>query len=275
LKSNDYEHAEVEIVVETITPEKASSWLATESPNRRLSEGTVAAYARVMKEGKWQLNGEAVQFDDQGRLLNGQHRLNACIVANTSFNAVVVRGLAPETQRTMDDPRRRSINDHVGIMQLEMPTTATSAARWLVKLRLSTLGHARRIVNTEVLDTLIKHEGLAQSALKCKDYLDSPLQPSVAVAFHYIGAYLLDKKQEIEAFLSVLTSGVPSYENDPAHAWREKLLKAMRHGGRGLPAAEQFDGTAHAWNLFSKHQSEKRFTIPDEVDIEGLQLSKI
>jgi hypothetical protein len=63
-----------------VTPAMAQSWLETQVPNRSLSVATVGQYARAMFDGVWLAN-EAVpiRFDEEGRLADGQHRLEAVI----------------------------------------------------------------------------------------------------------------------------------------------------------------------------------------------------
>ncbi len=260
--------------VEKVTPAMAAKWLEQEDPNRRLSHGTGDAYARLMTAGEWELNGEAIQFDNEGRLLNGQHRLHACVKSGVAFDVVVVRGLPTETQRTMDDPRRRSALDQQRLLASDTPSQAVAAARWLLKLRLASTGSAKRTTNTEVLGVLAKHPGLSDSARKVGERV-LILAPSIATTFHYIGSELLKNPDRAEAMLKVLEEGVPDYPGCAMHAWREKLIRAQRHGGQGLSGVDQFDGTSHAWNLFVAHTPVKRFVVPDDVTIENLAVGML
>lgn len=265
--------AKVELHKLVVTPQMAAEALEIESPDRLLSEGTADAYARLMAEARWKFNGEAIQFANTGRRLNGLHRLTACVKAQMPFETVVVTGLPEEVQSTMDDPRRRTVNDQQRIQGMELPSSASAAARVLLRLRLGRKGN-RRTTNQEVLDVLVKHTGLGESAAKIAKVDTVALPPSVAVAMHYIGSKLLGKPDKANAFLEVLLTGLPAYDGDPAHLWREKLIKAKAHG-RGLPATEAWAGTVHAWNLFAANEPAKRFMIPEDVEINGLDIRKI
>lgn len=79
-----------------ITPEVARVYLKQNTNNRNLIKRKLAQYAKDMKEGRWVLNGEPIQFDDSGELINGQHRLNACIRSNSAFTTLVVFGVSGE-----------------------------------------------------------------------------------------------------------------------------------------------------------------------------------
>jgi hypothetical protein len=100
------------IVIEylVITPTMAKSILE-KNVNRSLRPGRVKEYSDAMKAGQWQFNGDTIRLDRNDVLRDGQHRLEACIVANRSFPAVLITGLPPQTQSTMDTGSRRSIAD--------------------------------------------------------------------------------------------------------------------------------------------------------------------
>lgn len=77
----------------TITPELAQRILGNNPYNRNVNQRTVKRYAEIMKAGLWHENGESISIDENGNLVNGQHRLLACIESKCSFNCVVVYGV--------------------------------------------------------------------------------------------------------------------------------------------------------------------------------------
>lgn len=97
--------------VEYITPAIASEYLRHNKINRPLNSAHVEFLARQMKEGKWVLNGEAIMFDNDGDLANGQHRLTACVKADVGFYSVVVRGVNKDGFATYDQGRNRTYAD--------------------------------------------------------------------------------------------------------------------------------------------------------------------
>lgn len=87
----------IEMKIETITPDKAVHYLKRNVDNyRKISKRKVQLYAEEMKAGKWQLNGEAIVFDQTGRLKNGQHRLAAIVAAGVPIKMTVVTGVADD-----------------------------------------------------------------------------------------------------------------------------------------------------------------------------------
>lgn len=99
---------------ERITPQMALKYLEKNGVNRRLSNSTIAKYAEDMKNGAWELNGEAICFSKSGVLKDGQHRLMAIVKADVPVNITVCRGVADSTS-VYDIGRARSILDSVTI----------------------------------------------------------------------------------------------------------------------------------------------------------------
>ena len=95
--------------VETITPDIAKEMLGVNTNNRNISRQQVELLARTMAQQAWRLNGEAIKFSNTGRLLDGQHRLLACVESGVPFRTLVIRGLPEDTQETMDSGKTRTM----------------------------------------------------------------------------------------------------------------------------------------------------------------------
>lgn len=101
-----------------ITPAMAERWLATKNiHNRKLYESTVNAYANDMKKGLWALNNQGIGFDDEGDLIDGQHRLQAIVWSGKTIRMLTVSGLPKNfydghfTQETIDRGKTRGAGD--------------------------------------------------------------------------------------------------------------------------------------------------------------------
>ena len=100
--------------VETITPKKAQIYLESNTNNRRVRQKTVDFYARIMSSGAWKLNGKTIVISNEGVILDGQHRLQACVNSGATFQTVVVRGPEDECFGTIDQGVVRTGGDIVG-----------------------------------------------------------------------------------------------------------------------------------------------------------------
>lgn len=99
--------------IEIVTPEIAARWLERNETNRKLDQSTVDRYARDMRAGRWHLTGEPIQFGISGRLLNGQHRLWACVESDVAFETMVIRGLVNEDEivDVIDTGKKRTLGN--------------------------------------------------------------------------------------------------------------------------------------------------------------------
>lgn len=108
--------------LERVTPEMAARWLEKNDVNRKLREHRCAFLARAIEDGKWVTTHQGIAFARSGRLLDGQHRLRAIILANTAVDVWVARNVPEEAFAVMDaglprkmyerlssDPRRTMI----------------------------------------------------------------------------------------------------------------------------------------------------------------------
>lgn len=116
----------------TVTPEMAARWLEHHnSKNRRVSQHHVGNIADQIRKGLWVLNGQSISFDDNGRLLDGQHRLHAVALCGISTPMLVVTGVTdPEAFKTYDGHVLKRGAHQVGeMMGLLNANSCVAAAR--------------------------------------------------------------------------------------------------------------------------------------------------
>jgi hypothetical protein len=87
---------------ENITPALAAEMLRGNSNNRKLRKDAIQHMASEMSAGRWVTTHQGIAFDDNGRLLDGQHRLHAIIKAGVSVVFSVSRGVPTDSFRVMD-----------------------------------------------------------------------------------------------------------------------------------------------------------------------------
>lgn len=119
--------------VVTVTPAMAKQWLTKNTNNRNLRKKDIFNYARDMASGKWLMNGEGIKFSTDGQLLDGQHRLHALIQAGVPVPMLIVTGLPPETQCTMDAGIKRTTADAFSLTGHKNSTVLAAVLRrvWL------------------------------------------------------------------------------------------------------------------------------------------------
>ena len=92
-----------------VTPDMATTFLSTNVEfNRPIQPKKVKEWADKMRRGAWKRTGATLDFDTEGRLINGQHRLQAIIETNLPQMFIVVRDLPPEAFDNTDIGTMRS-----------------------------------------------------------------------------------------------------------------------------------------------------------------------
>jgi hypothetical protein len=115
---------EVEFV--TFTPELAEQYLRRVDIQRKLKPHVVAGYAKDMLEARWTMDSNAICMDEDGALVNGQHRLKAVVKSGCTVTFPVMRGLGKKDILHMDSGAARTAADQLHI--LGIPNAAAAAA---------------------------------------------------------------------------------------------------------------------------------------------------
>lgn len=261
--------------VGTVTPELAAKWLARNNPsNRKISPTMVSSYARDMKRGKWRFSNDAICFDPSGNLLNGQHRLSACVLAGVSFRSLIIRNLPADAQEIMDQGKPRRLAEILGLRGNSNNNRLAGALRALIHVAHAGESYrAYRPSTTELIELLERHPRIVDSVALVEH--PKGVAPSLLGAIHYIGANILKEREKADAFVKVFTTGVPAYPQDPAHTLRESTLRHRDRRTRREPHL-QFYATLRAWNAFRKGETRAKWASPRDVEvIEGLDPKKI
>lgn len=104
-----------------ITPTVAREVLNnTNLKNRALRSTRVADYKRFIVNDEWHLTQDAISFDNNGVLTNGQHRLTAIAESNKAVPVLVAFGI--EASTAIDTGATRSISDNIKISDFCLPS---------------------------------------------------------------------------------------------------------------------------------------------------------
>lgn len=104
-------HNGVTFEIVRVTPEIAQEWLGHNHGNRSQRATAISMYARDMRHGDWLFTGDPIRFDWDGRLIDGQHRLEGVVISGVTVVMVVIRGLDPRVQGVLDTNAKRTMRD--------------------------------------------------------------------------------------------------------------------------------------------------------------------
>ena len=98
-----------------VTPEMAKGYLLKNTDNRNKRGWWVSGLANMIKRGEWIPTHQGVAFSKSGKLLDGQHRLEAIIEANISVQMLVVTNVRDDAYKVLDNGIKRTMADLTGM----------------------------------------------------------------------------------------------------------------------------------------------------------------
>ena len=102
------------------------------SNNRKPSKVQVTKYASDMACGDWKETGQPISFDQAGNMLDGQQRLCAMVMTDTSFETLVVYGLKREVFDVIDNGLIRTNATILGMEGYKDPAGLSALVRAVI-----------------------------------------------------------------------------------------------------------------------------------------------
>jgi len=223
-----------EIEVVTITPKLAEKMLAHNHSNRKLRPSVIAKYALDMANNRWRLKGQTpILLDHQGNLVNGQHRLFACVQSGSSFQTYIIRDAEVADVDVTDTGLNRTLGDVLGWRGEANPNKLAAVVRiaWLYETgRLDPIKLSASPTRAEAIEWLRKHPGIQESLAAVQDlHLKLRLPMGVGATVHYFGSK--HHPEQVAAFFHGLRHGANLSAGSPILALRNRLAdRLLPHG---------------------------------------------
>lgn len=253
---------EITVTFEEVTPETAGKWLEVNPGNRNIKESKVDAFARDIREGFFQTTHQGVAFNDKGELIDGQHRLEAIIRANTPVVMQVTRGLKDEVKPTIDTGTKRTVADTLRIEGFENRNIMGSIARMVMLYEAETpmSGYSRAATVSEVVDFIRQHEDRMIEASK----LAVRLRPAIPAQPTVIGsAFDIFSQIDHEAagvFFNEIANMQTGGEGDPRVALFRRL-NSMKTDRERLSNPLVLSMFIRAWNAWRTGQTLTKIAV--------------
>jgi len=207
-----------------------------------------------MKAGLWRDTFMPIQFSDKGRLIDGQHRLQAVVDSGCVISAWVAFGAKDETFAFIDIGKKRTAADIFAINGVKNQNVIAAATKWIWFYENNRASPNNGGGNSSAgmtdpaplfeyyrtLDTV----RLQKSSNVARWFSQHRMpNPSVAVGVHYV----CSGKSNVMAdeFFEKVATGVGFLsKSEPAYKLRDRLTDPTRPILRG----EQGAYTIQAWN---------------------------
>lgn len=232
-----------------VTPELAKKWLETNQENRKVSDEHVRKLSRDMTNNDFPNIGETLKFDDNGHLIDGQHRLRAVILSGKTIEFFVVEGIPRDFRYRMDQGRGRKPSDAL-TMEHHLPNSqmAVATVRIILMWQIEVIkSQTFTPTNQEIIEFAVANTERVNQAVRYGMNLrgDIGALPSPTAALYFL-TYEIDAAEAMQFWESVKT-GEGLHKGDPELTLRGAITRLRGKGGEKNPKTFMAM-VAKAWN---------------------------
>lgn len=247
-----------------VTPTVAKKWLEKNTNNRKVSIPAVQSLSRALERGDWKIDGAAIRFDRNGFLIDGQHRLTAILETGKSIETFVVTGLDPKAFTTIDQGKKRTVGDVLGIQGEKNSTLLASVLRFIHSYRKQNIHYRLKIGPTHAeLNTILREYPSLKNHI---DERDKGLYPlGVSPTNSIFASWLLTSYEPTYAkdFFEKLRSGENLPKGHPVLVLRN-LLQRKKGAAEQTPSFHILALIFKAWTKFIRGANVKRFSFDSD-----------
>jgi len=208
-----------------ITPEMAKKILEKNTINRPMNKNNVAFLVSEICRNNFVYNGEPIIISKDGFLLDGQHRLQACIESGRNIEVMVVRDVEKETMITIDTGRARTAGDVMSLKNIDNARSVASVCKYIIKKFDTVSMYNDNNSSTKYVKIKISNSEILRFYNGNKDEIQELVQYSIRLVKH--GVNILPAAQ-ISAYIYLF-----SYEdhNCAIDFFRELITEAKLRDG--------------------------------------------
>ena len=246
-------------VVADLTPALARVLLNRNEGNRKTRPGIVEGYARDMRNGAWDMNGEPLIVAKDGMMNDGQHRCLAVVEADVPVPVVFVIGVERDTRNTLDQGAVRRLADYLAMDgytdALRLASTAGYIWQYLTYGAIHQAGRTKP-TKGELRRLIDEHPNIAQSI----KFIDGKgvhkiVSLTVLATCHWV--FSRANRKAADEFITSFIDGAGLNSKNPILYVRNRLIAE-----RGSIKA---NGTAElifkAWNAWRKGEALQRLVV--------------
>lgn len=267
-----FEHTEVKLKTfyQDISPSLAAKYLEHNINNRSVSKGYVSFLAKIMLSGEYSVNHQGIAFDEDGNLVDGQHRLHAIVKSGVTVSMLVTSDLSKKAVRDIDSGRKRRYWDNQKMLGDNMHPLLPSVARTMF----ITKSLSQHAIPNAILDDVVKKYRPALDFAMGEFFgvtSDASAQLRVASVIAVVArAYYSADFSRLREFVKVFMTGVVKDEGDTA-ATKLRDYRLIRGLQGANERTELYKKTENALHSFLQHKpiiklhsaSDELFPIPE------------
>jgi hypothetical protein len=260
--------AQVKTGIMLVTPQIAMEWLGKMKHNRPLNQKNVDFIVKQMREGKWKINNDAICFDLDGNLLNGQHRLTSVMKYGSGVNMLIAWGLEKEAFNVMDTGRNRKASDILRANGFSNENNYSAIATFVLNWKQGTFFHRegkRTFDNNDILNFVEKNPKIFDIFSKT-----APITKKFKAIgnSHISGMYWVFSEinqEDADKFFELYAGGGNPPKSHPVSVLRELLITDMG-SMKKYPPKEKLAFLILAWNAFREKRQVKVLRYNSQIE---------
>lgn len=244
----------------------ADELLKFNTHNRKLVEGDVLKWAYDMENGRWKYNGEAFKISSDRVILDGQHRLTALgLTKNKLIEVLIITGLAPESQATMDQGRRRSADEQLTLQGVQMDPSRVAALKQYIQWADGWMGKETKdkraqLTTPRIIEWANSNADVISRVTYAQKYKKIKATPAALLsAFAIIDRE--NNRTNADEFFTKLMTGVNLEQGSPILALRNRL-DVIQWNRIRVSAKDQIGLIISTFNLWRKGESRNSVRVP-------------
>lgn len=253
------------LAFEDIDPATAQEYLGLNiEHNRNPMNDRIERMARDMRNGDWIATADPVKFNTDGKLIDGQHRLRAIIMSNTTQRMLVARDISEDAVYVIDTGATRTAAQALKIADTDLKDVNTLVATaqlihqfesGFLRNTGSNINSKERMTNAEVMRFIEEHKDEIGIAVRMGGWVkrNVPLPDSVLGAAYYVLA-----KVDAEAasmFYARMREGSAGFTvSDPVTTLTRRIYQDKLNQRKVIPALALFY-IFRTWNAWRDEES--------------------
>jgi len=208
-----------------ISPDRAQRLLEGNIDNRPLMKQHVKAIQQIIERKEFVFNGEPIIISASGRVLDGQHRLMACVAAGMPIETLLVTGVPSDVFATIDQGKQRSCQ-HILQMSGEVRASRLASAIRFAWVFCKTGqvydgGNGEAFTPTIAMQFLEKNPTIRDSVQSCARFSMYP-RSSLLAMLHFMASFV--DAQLADDMVDVVNNG--GERNRGFNVLRETIISA-------------------------------------------------
>lgn len=227
--------------------------------NRKIRRAKLEKFKSALRLKKLHYTNDAVCFDTDGMLVNGQTRLTASVETGLMFEADVTFDLSKEAFPFIDTRESaRTPTEIATMLGVAEYANVTAAAASHLYRKDKGLQVSQRLTHVELSEALATYHDIGASVARVVK-IGLPGPKSIYAAVHYLASRI--NAVTAEEFFSDISSGANLSATDPALVLRNRILLSFRKSSNefsGGPGQKRF--RAALCRTFKLHLERKDIT---------------